>query len=173
MIGVLHWVVELGRIDIAYEIYVLSRYLVQSHTGHFVQMLHIFKYLGIQRMVIFYLTLQYLSYLTLLHSTAKSNRLIICILTQSNIWHKIICHQEENLSMLVVSLTLTTPVIKSRAVINMVIYFTVINIQLSSTIKVGLMCRDPHLNLNFWHFKLLQKSLFSYVTSFKCSAFQY
>ena len=41
--------VELGRIDIAYEIPFLSWYLVQPRTGHFVQSLHIFKYLDIQK----------------------------------------------------------------------------------------------------------------------------
>ena len=49
MIGILCWVVELGRIEIAYETYVLSWYLVQPQTGHFVQVFHIFKYLGIHK----------------------------------------------------------------------------------------------------------------------------
>lgn len=49
MIGILRWVVELGRIDIAYEVSVLSRYLVQPRTGHLLQALHIFKYLDIHK----------------------------------------------------------------------------------------------------------------------------
>jgi hypothetical protein len=47
IIGILRWVVELGRIDIAYEVSILSRYLVQPRTGHLLQALHIFKYLDI------------------------------------------------------------------------------------------------------------------------------
>ena len=41
MSGILSWVVELGRIDVSYEIFVLSQCLVQLCTGHFVQALHI------------------------------------------------------------------------------------------------------------------------------------
>ena len=36
---------ELGRIDIAYEISCLSSYLDSPRTGHLVQALHAFKYL--------------------------------------------------------------------------------------------------------------------------------
>ena len=49
MIGILRWVVELGRIDIAYEVSVLSRYLIQPRVGHLTQALHIFKYLDIHK----------------------------------------------------------------------------------------------------------------------------
>ena len=49
MIEILLWVVELGRIDIVYEISVLSRYLVQPWTGQFVQALHILRNLGINK----------------------------------------------------------------------------------------------------------------------------
>ena len=49
LIGILRWTVELGRIDIAYELSVLSRYLAQPRTGHLVQALHIFKYLDLHR----------------------------------------------------------------------------------------------------------------------------
>ena len=49
LIGILRWIVELGRIDVAYEVSVLSRYLVQPRTGHLVQALHMFKYLDIHR----------------------------------------------------------------------------------------------------------------------------
>ena len=45
LIVILQWTVELGRIDIAYEISMLYRYLAQPRTGHLVQALHIFKYL--------------------------------------------------------------------------------------------------------------------------------
>jgi hypothetical protein len=47
LIGILRWIVELGRIDIAYEVSILSRYLAQPRTGHLVQALHTFKYLEI------------------------------------------------------------------------------------------------------------------------------
>ena len=47
LVGVLRWIVELGRIDIAYEVSCLSRHLVQPRTGHLLQALHIFKYLDI------------------------------------------------------------------------------------------------------------------------------
>ena len=49
MIGILRWLVELGRIDIAYEVSLLSRYLVSPRTGHFLQALHVFKYLDLHR----------------------------------------------------------------------------------------------------------------------------
>ena len=45
LIVILQCTVELGQIDIAYEISVLSRYLAQPRTVHLVQVLHIFKYL--------------------------------------------------------------------------------------------------------------------------------
>ena len=45
LIGVLRWIIELGRIDIAYEVSCLSRYLASPHTGHLLQAIHIFKYL--------------------------------------------------------------------------------------------------------------------------------
>ena len=47
VIGILRWVVELGRIDIAFEVSLLSRYLVEPRTGHLLQALHIIKYLNI------------------------------------------------------------------------------------------------------------------------------
>ena len=49
LIGVLRWIVELGRIDINYEVSVLSQYLVNPRTGHLNQALHIFKYLDIHK----------------------------------------------------------------------------------------------------------------------------
>ena len=45
LIGVLRWIIELGWMDIAYEVSCLSRYLASPRTGHLVQALHIFKYL--------------------------------------------------------------------------------------------------------------------------------
>ena len=47
LIRVLRWIVELGRIDIAYECTVLSSYLVFPRTDHLNQALHIFQYLDI------------------------------------------------------------------------------------------------------------------------------
>ena len=41
--------VELGRIDISYEVSVLSWYLVHPKTGHVVQSLYMFKYLDIHK----------------------------------------------------------------------------------------------------------------------------
>jgi len=49
LIGVLQWIVELGCIDINYEVSVLSQYLVNPQTGHLNQTLHIFKYLDIHK----------------------------------------------------------------------------------------------------------------------------
>ena len=45
LIGVLRWIVELGRIDINYEVAVLSQYLAYPRKGHLYQALHMFKYL--------------------------------------------------------------------------------------------------------------------------------
>ena len=47
LIGVLQWIVELGRIRIAFELACLSRCLVQPRTGHLAQALHLFKHLDI------------------------------------------------------------------------------------------------------------------------------
>ena len=49
LIGVLRWIVELGRIDINYEVAVLSQYLVNPRRGHLIQAIHIFKYLDIHK----------------------------------------------------------------------------------------------------------------------------
>jgi len=45
LIGVLRWIVELGRIDILVPISMLSRYLALPREGHLEQVLHIFAYL--------------------------------------------------------------------------------------------------------------------------------
>ena len=47
LIGVLRWIVELGRIDINYEVACLSQYLAYPRKGHLFQALHVFKYLEI------------------------------------------------------------------------------------------------------------------------------
>lgn len=49
LIGVLRWIVELGRIDIHFEVATLSQYLVNPRRGHLHQALHIFKYLDIHK----------------------------------------------------------------------------------------------------------------------------
>ena len=46
MIGVLRWIVELGRVDIATEVSLLSSYLAQPREGHFEAALHIMSHLG-------------------------------------------------------------------------------------------------------------------------------
>ena len=47
LIVVLQWVIELGRIDINYEVAFLSQYLAYPRKGHLFQAIHIFKYLEI------------------------------------------------------------------------------------------------------------------------------
>ena len=44
-IGILRWMIEIGRIDITVEVSLLSRYLAQPRTGHLVQVLHISSFL--------------------------------------------------------------------------------------------------------------------------------
>jgi hypothetical protein len=45
LIGVLRWIVELGRIDIIVPVSLLSRYMVSPHEGHLQQAYHIFAHL--------------------------------------------------------------------------------------------------------------------------------
>lgn len=45
MIGVLRWIVELGRVDICLEVSMLLSYLASPRTGHLRQALQIFAYL--------------------------------------------------------------------------------------------------------------------------------
>jgi hypothetical protein len=45
LIGILHWIVELGRIDIIVPVSMLSRYLVSPREGHLQQAYRIFAYL--------------------------------------------------------------------------------------------------------------------------------
>lgn len=45
LIGVLRWIVELGRVDICLEVSMMSSYLVSPREGHIQQLFHIFAYL--------------------------------------------------------------------------------------------------------------------------------
>ena len=45
LIGILQWIVELGRIDIFLEVSMISSHLVMPRKGHLDQVLHIFAYL--------------------------------------------------------------------------------------------------------------------------------
>jgi hypothetical protein len=45
LIGILRWMVELGRVDIYYEVSVLSQYLALPRVGHLEAVYHIFSYL--------------------------------------------------------------------------------------------------------------------------------
>ena len=44
MISILRWTIEIGRIDICTEIFLVSRYLAEPRIGHLVQVLHIFSF---------------------------------------------------------------------------------------------------------------------------------
>ena len=46
LIGVLHWVIELSRVDILYEVSVLSQYLAMPQVRHLEAVYHIFAYLA-------------------------------------------------------------------------------------------------------------------------------
>ena len=43
LIGLLCWIIELGRIDIAFEVSSLSKFLSNPRTDHLTQALHVFK----------------------------------------------------------------------------------------------------------------------------------
>lgn len=45
LIGILRWMVELGRIDLSCEVSMMSSHLALPREGHFAQLLHIFAYL--------------------------------------------------------------------------------------------------------------------------------
>jgi hypothetical protein len=45
LVGVLRWVVELGRVDVYYPVSMLSQYLAAPRVGHLRQVLHVFAYL--------------------------------------------------------------------------------------------------------------------------------
>ena len=44
-LGILRWIVELGRIDICLEVSMMSSHLAMPRKGHLDQVLHIFAYL--------------------------------------------------------------------------------------------------------------------------------
>ena len=48
IIGVMRWMVELGRVDIAVEISQLSSFLAMPRRGHMVSALHVMSYLKIK-----------------------------------------------------------------------------------------------------------------------------
>ena len=45
LIGVLHWIVELGQVDICLEVSMMSSHLALPREGHLEQVLHIFSHL--------------------------------------------------------------------------------------------------------------------------------
>ena len=45
LIGILRWLIELGRIDILLEVSLLSQYLAAPRVGHLQQLFNIFRYL--------------------------------------------------------------------------------------------------------------------------------
>ena len=45
LVGVLHWICELGRLDILMPISLMSRYLASAREGHLDQLFHVFAYL--------------------------------------------------------------------------------------------------------------------------------
>ena len=46
LIGVLRWLIELGRIDVLLEVSLLSQYLAAPRIGHLQQLFNIFRYLN-------------------------------------------------------------------------------------------------------------------------------
>ncbi len=48
LIGVMRWMVELGRIDISTEVSMLSSYLACLHEGHLESTLHVMEYLQLK-----------------------------------------------------------------------------------------------------------------------------
>ena len=45
LIGILHWICELGWLGIMMPVLMLSRYLVSAREGHLEQVFHVFAYL--------------------------------------------------------------------------------------------------------------------------------
>ena len=45
LIGILRWMVELGRVDICLEVSMMSSYMAMPREGHLRQLLHMFSYL--------------------------------------------------------------------------------------------------------------------------------
>ena len=46
LIGILRWIVELGRVDICLEVSEMSSHMAMPREGHLEQLFHIFSYLG-------------------------------------------------------------------------------------------------------------------------------
>ena len=51
LIGVLQWIVELGRVDICFEVSMMSSHLALQREGHLGQVLHIFAHLKKSSMI--------------------------------------------------------------------------------------------------------------------------
>ena len=49
LIGILRWIIELGKIDICFEVSALSHYCCNPRVGYLTQAFHIFKYLDIHK----------------------------------------------------------------------------------------------------------------------------
>ena len=64
LIGVLLWIIDLGRIYIAFKVPILSKISVNLKTGHLIQSLYMFKYLEIhnQNYLTFDPCYQYVTY---------------------------------------------------------------------------------------------------------------
>ena len=60
LIRVFRWIVELGRININYEVAILSQYLANPRQGHLHQALHVFIYLDIYKEIFLRFDLTYL-----------------------------------------------------------------------------------------------------------------
>ena len=45
LIGILRWIVELGRVDVCLEASLMSSHMAMPHEGHLSEVLHIFRYL--------------------------------------------------------------------------------------------------------------------------------
>ena len=45
LMGMLRWAIEIGQVDINYEVSILSTYQASPKEGHLEQMIHIFSYL--------------------------------------------------------------------------------------------------------------------------------
>ena len=46
LVGILRWIVELGRVDICLEVSMMSSHMAMPREGHLKELLHIFAYLG-------------------------------------------------------------------------------------------------------------------------------
>jgi hypothetical protein len=73
-IGILHWCVELGRIDIITEVSMLSTYLCLPREGHLEAVFHVFAYLGLHHnaIVVYYPTYTSVEMVTFIKTDWKS-----------------------------------------------------------------------------------------------------